>query len=143
MPSRNAPTATQVEESYSMPGLQFNETLSWRAGKPIAVAELLRRLQALSKEMQNMNQEEDARDSFTKVAKELVNANLLAHKDKGVRALTASCLVDILRLCAPDAPYTGVQLRVRSCDQRMSSQLANLATGYLQRDHHTDTAGIG
>ncbi|KAL8953571.1 MAG: hypothetical protein Q9222_000566 [Ikaeria aurantiellina] len=94
-----------------MPGLQFNDPLSWRAGKPIAVADLLKRLHALSKEMQDMEQDEDTRESFIKVAKELVSPNLLGHKDKGVKALTASCLVDILRLCAPDAPYTGQQLR--------------------------------
>ncbi|KAL8707867.1 MAG: hypothetical protein Q9220_007151 [cf. Caloplaca sp. 1 TL-2023] len=111
MPSRTAPSITAVEEAQSMPGLQFNEPLSWRAGKPIAVADLLKRLHALSKEMQEMEQEDDAHESFTKVAKELVSPNLLAHKDKGVKALTASCLVDILRLCAPDAPYTGPQLR--------------------------------
>ncbi|KAL8775385.1 MAG: hypothetical protein Q9209_000393 [Squamulea sp. 1 TL-2023] len=111
MAPRTAAVATDVEESHSLPGLRFTETLSWRAGKPIAVADLLRRLQALSKEMRGMEQGENERDSFTKVAKELVSPNLLAHKDKGVKALTASCLVDILRLCAPDAPFTGQQLR--------------------------------
>ncbi|KAL8928706.1 MAG: hypothetical protein Q9172_000769 [Xanthocarpia lactea] len=111
MAPRTAPVATEVEESHSIPGLQFNEPLSWRAGKPIPVADLLRRLQALSKEMRGMEQEQYEPDSFTKVAKELVNPNLLSHKDKGVKALTASCLVDILKLCAPDAPFTGQQLR--------------------------------
>ena len=99
----------------TMPGLKFNETLAWRAGKQIPVADLLRRLNALSKELQDMEQEENERQSFTTVAKELASPNLLAHKDKGVKALAASCLVDILRLCAPDAPYTGQQLRVRRC----------------------------
>jgi len=118
MPARIRPaaaTATDVmeEESHNLlPGLQFNEPLSWRAGKPIAIADLLRRLQALSREMREMEQEENERDSFTKVANELASPNLLAHKDKGVRAWTACCLVDILRLCAPDAPYTGPKLRV-------------------------------
>ncbi|KAI4285867.1 MAG: hypothetical protein L6R38_000312 [Xanthoria sp. 2 TBL-2021] len=111
MAPRTAAAATEVEESHSMPGLQFNQPLSWRAGKPIAVADLLRRLQALSKEMQGMDQEQNERESFTKVAKELVNPNLLTHKDKGVKALTACCLVDILRICAPDAPFTGQQLK--------------------------------
>ncbi|KAL8807815.1 MAG: hypothetical protein Q9182_000464 [Xanthomendoza sp. 2 TL-2023] len=111
MAPRPAAATTEVEEPQSMPGLQFNEPLSWRAGKQIAVADLLRRLQALSREMQEMEQEENERDSFTKVAKELVSPNLLSHKDKGVKALTASCLVDILRLCAPNAPFTGQQLR--------------------------------
>ena len=118
MPARvPAQTATEVlEATYSHPsmaGLRFNESLSWRAGKPIAVADLLRRLQALSKEMRDMEQDEADRDSFLEVAKQLTSPNLLAHKDKGVRAWTACCLVDILRLCAPDAPYTGQQLRVR------------------------------
>lgn len=110
-------SATEVlpheEMDPVMPGLQFNEPLSWRAGKAISVADLLRRLQTLSKEMRDMEQEENERDSFTHAAKELANRNLLEHKDKGVRAWTAACLVDILRLCAPDAPYTEQQLRVR------------------------------
>lgn len=119
MPARARPaasTATEVvaqeDEVSMMPGLQFNEPLSWKAGKPIPVAELLRRMQALSKELRDMEQEENERESFTKVAKELASPNLLGHKDKGVKAWTGACLVDILRLCAPDAPYTGQQLRV-------------------------------
>lgn len=100
------------ESEHEMGGLQFNEPLSWRAGKPIAIADLLQRLQNLSKEMRAMEQEEEDRESFTAVAKELASHNLLAHKDKGVKAWTACCLVDILRLCAPDAPYTGQQLKV-------------------------------
>ncbi|MCJ1248046.1 hypothetical protein MMC30_005261 [Trapelia coarctata] len=115
MPARARPaslTATKVvAHEEEMPGLQFNEPLSWKAGKPIPVAELLRRLQALSKEMRDMEQEENERESFTKVAKELASPNLLGHKDKGVKAWTAACLVDILRLCAPDAPFSGQQLR--------------------------------
>ena len=59
-----------------------------------------------------MEQDEDEKESFVKVAKELASPNLLAHKDKGIRAWTACCLVDILRLCAPDAPYTAMQLKV-------------------------------
>ncbi|KAL9028362.1 MAG: hypothetical protein Q9196_003267 [Gyalolechia fulgens] len=111
MPSRSAAAVTAIEEPQTMPGLQFDEPLSWRAGKSIPVADLLKRLNALSREMQNMEQDENERDSFTKVAKELVSPNLLGHKDKGVKALTATCLVDVLRLCAPDAPYTSQQLR--------------------------------
>ena len=114
MPTRaTASTATEIMEVHgNKPGLQFKEDLSWRAGKSIAIADLLRRLQALHKEMREMEQEENERDSFTKVAKDLASPNLLAHKDKGVKAWTACCLVDILRLCAPDAPYTGQQLKV-------------------------------
>lgn len=33
---------------------------------------------------------------------------------RGVKAYAACCLADILRVCAPDAPYTAEQLRVSS-----------------------------
>ena len=116
MPTRTAlSTATKVIEPTSgMAGLQFQESLSWRAGKSIAIAELLRRLQALGTETRSLEQEDVPREALTGVAKELASPNLLAHKDKGVKAWTACCLVDILRLCAPDAPYTATQLRVRT-----------------------------
>ena len=104
-------TASQ-EDSIQSRRLQFKDSLSWRVGKPIAVSELLKRLTLLSKEMNEMEQEEVERESFSRVAAELVSANLLAHKDQGIRAWTACCLVDILRLYAPDAPYTGPQLKV-------------------------------
>ncbi|RDL34437.1 Uncharacterized protein BP5553_07565 [Venustampulla echinocandica] len=98
------------QESHGA-SLTFNEPLSWRAGKPIPTGELLRRLDALSNELREMDQEEIDKESFTKVAKELAGQNLLTHKDKGVRAFAACCLVDVLKLCAPDAPFTGSQLK--------------------------------
>ncbi|KAI9832686.1 MAG: hypothetical protein M1819_004272 [Sarea resinae] len=82
-----AATAPEVDEPEESPvptsGLQFNQPLSWPAARPIPVGELLKRLQALSKELRSMEQEENERDSFTKVAKELAAKNLLSHKDKG------------------------------------------------------------
>ena len=125
------------EPQHELPGLQFNEPLSWRAGKPIAIADLLRRLQALSKEMKGMEQEENERESFSTVAKELASPNLLGHKDKGVKAWTACCLVEILRLCAPDAPYTGQQLKVSKHGvEIVSTPLANGYIGYFQPAHY-------
>ena len=109
-PVEESSEAEEPQESASR--LKFDEALSWRAGKPIALADLLRRLEALSIELRDLEQEEDDRDAFTRVAKELAASNLLSHKDKGVRAWTACCLVDILRLCAPDAPFTAQQLKV-------------------------------
>lgn len=144
MPARTAAAVADVEEPQPMPGLQFNEPLSWRAGRSIPVADLLKRLNALSKEMQDMEQEENERDSFAKVAKELVNPNLLAHKDKGVKALTAACLVDILRLCAPHAPYTEQQLRVRTgVDKQREAQLLIQIIGHIQHDHWSTLASVG
>ena len=95
--------------------LKFNQPLSWRAGKDaIPIADLLRRLQTLAHELRHIEQEEISRDSLRKVSQELATGHLLAHKDKGVRAWTVCSIVDILRLCAPDAPFTGNQLKVGS-----------------------------
>ena len=112
--SPRSPTPPPRAPQTLRPGLQFSQPLSWRAGRPISVADLLKRLQALAAEMHEMDQDEDEafRSSFTKSSKELADPQLLDHKDKGVRAWVACCAVDVLRLCAPDAPFTERQLRV-------------------------------
>ncbi|KAI3336840.1 armadillo-type protein [Xylariaceae sp. AK1471] len=99
------------EMEEELVALQFNETLSWRAGKPIATGELLRRLEKLSKELADMDQESADKESLHGVAKDLASHNLLAHKEAGVKAYAAACLVDILKLCAPEAPFTPKQLK--------------------------------
>ncbi|KAK3295530.1 armadillo-type protein [Chaetomium fimeti] len=111
-PRRSA--AVEAEEQEPEEGiarLQFNEPLTWRPGKPIAIDTLLKRLDRLTKELAEMDQEMTDPGSLTKVAKEVASHQLLNHKDKGVRAYTACCVVDILRLCAPDAPFTPSQLK--------------------------------
>ncbi|KAK6602439.1 spo76 protein [Botrytis cinerea] len=108
-PRRGAIESPEPEEPSA--SLVFNEALSWRAGKPIATETLLKRLKKLASELRDMDQEEIDKSSLTVVAKELAAQNLLNHKDNGVRAWTACCLVDILKLCAPDAPYTSSQVK--------------------------------
>ncbi|KAB8260778.1 armadillo-type protein [Aspergillus pseudonomiae] len=115
--TRQGPSAAaEVVESEEISGglrrLRFNEPLSWRVGRSaIPIADLLQRLQTLAQELRKLEQEEVEKDSLQKVSQELATAQLLAHKDKGVRAWTACCIVDVLRLCAPDAPFTGNQLK--------------------------------
>lgn len=119
-----APEKEQEEEhdeEGDAEGLRFNEPLSWRAGRPIPTTELVKRLDKLSKELTELDQEWEHKESLNKIAKELCSANILGHKDKGVKAFAACCLVDILKICAPDAPFTPSQLKVR--------------LGYLARDH--------
>lgn len=77
----------------------------------IPTADLLQRLQTLAHELRKLEQEEVNKDSLRKVSQELASGHLLAHKDNGVRAWTTCCIVDVLRLCAPDAPFTGNQLK--------------------------------
>lgn len=92
--------------------LQFQETLSWHVGKPIPTGELLKRLQALAHELKETDQEVIRKSSLSAPAQELAHSNLLRHRDKGVKAWTAHCLVDVLRLAAPDAPFSAAQLKV-------------------------------
>ena len=102
------------EPQQSANSLKFNEPLSWRAGKAIPVATLIKRLTALSKELSELEQEDVDRDSLATPAKELATVALMQHRDDGVKAFTACCLADMLRLHAPDAPYTAQQLKVSS-----------------------------
>ncbi|KAI1104252.1 armadillo-type protein [Jackrogersella minutella] len=105
------PEEEDQEMEEELVTLQFDEPLSWRAGKPIATGELLRRLEKLSKELVDMDQETIDKQSLTHVAKELASPNLLSHREGGVRAFAAACLVDVLKLCAPEAPFTPKQLK--------------------------------
>ncbi|QIX00344.1 hypothetical protein AMS68_005861 [Peltaster fructicola] len=91
--------------------LRFNEALSWRAGRPIAVSDLLSRLQTLFAELCELDQNDADRDSLTPKAQELAGPQLLAHKDKGVRAWSLCCIVKMFHLLAPNAPYKAGQLK--------------------------------
>ena len=109
-------SAAAVEEEPEQQGdlmsLGFDEPLTWRPGKPIPTDQLIKRLTSLLKELEQLEQETTDASSLNKVAKEVASHPLLTHKDKGVRAYTACCVVEILRLCAPNAPFTESQLKV-------------------------------
>lgn len=100
------------DEEVELRSLNFNQELSWRPAKPIPTATLIKRLEALSKELSELDQGATDLDSLKNVAKHLGHRNLIQHKDHGVKAYTACCLVDILRLFVPDAPYSDDQLQV-------------------------------
>lgn len=66
----------------------------------------------MHKEISELDQDSIDANSLHGVAKQLLDKSLLLHKDKQVKALVASSFIDILRLCAPDAPYTLSELKV-------------------------------
>ncbi|KAF1344561.1 armadillo-type protein [Delphinella strobiligena] len=107
--------ANRLEEQQSVEGaphvLRFNEALTWRAGKPIAVAELLRRLKSLHQELSELEQEDADRDSLVPIAQQLAQHNLLGHKDRGIKAWTTLCIVEMFKLLAPNAPFKPSQLK--------------------------------
>jgi sister chromatid cohesion protein PDS5 len=108
----DAEEAGQHEEREGEQSLKFNEELSWRPAKPIPTGTLIPRLERLSAELSEFDQGAVNLDSIKDVAEKLAHRHLLQHKDKGVKAYTACCLVDILRLYVPDAPFTSDQLKV-------------------------------
>ena len=101
----------QVEQD-GLKKLRFKQPLVGRPGKQISVGDLLTRLKALLDELRTIDQEEAHRDSLMPVAQELAHQSLLQHKDNGVRAWTVCCIVDRLKLFAPDAPYPASKLKV-------------------------------
>ncbi|KAJ4298314.1 Sister chromatid cohesion protein pds5 [Kalmusia sp. IMI 367209] len=91
--------------------LTFSQTLVSKPGRQIGLTELLSRLKTLCDELRDMEQEETDTESLTRSAKELASPALVQHKDAGVRAWTACCIVEMFRLFAPNAPYTASQLK--------------------------------
>lgn len=55
---------------------------------------------------------ESLRMDLDPVARRLVESELVHNGDKVVRLLVSCCLANILRLYAPDAPYSPDQLKV-------------------------------
>jgi sister chromatid cohesion protein PDS5 len=108
--------------------LTFDEEISWKPAKPIPTSTLIKRLDKLSKELSDLDQGAADLDSIRDVAKKLGHRNLLQHKDGGVKAYTASCLVDILRLFVPDAPFTNDQIKV--CLARFSVCFCTMLTRF-------------
>lgn len=88
--------------------LQFKDKL---VGKSYTTDLLLKKLQSLHQELAEIEQERVDTKSLSSVRKELIQPQIILHKDKGVKAYAACCLADLLRLYAPDAPYTADELR--------------------------------
>ena len=88
--------------------LAFSEKL---VGKGHTTDTLLKKLKSLHTQLADLDQDLVDVNSLSGVRKELIHTSILLHKDRGVKAYAACCLADILRLYAPDAPYTQTELR--------------------------------
>lgn len=93
--------------------LQMRQKLKFReklVGKGLTTDALTRKLKELYTELCDLDQEQVELTSLATVRKDLISPSILLHKDRGVKAFAACCLADILRLYAPDAPYTPAEL---------------------------------
>ncbi|KAF9896887.1 hypothetical protein BX616_006561, partial [Lobosporangium transversale] len=100
--------------------LQFKQRLAGSA------TDLVKKLKELQAELKSMEQETVNTKSLSSVTKQLADSPLINHKDKGVRIYTACCIADMLRLYAPDAPYTNNTLK--AIFELFVNELRNIAT---------------
>lgn len=131
--------SSEAEKQYDIPGLNISQSLSWRPGKAIPVADLLARLENLSSQLRAYDEDQVDSQKFTPLAQDLANPNLLGHKDKGVRAWAISCVVDVLKTCAPEAPFLDAQLKVR-CQSALTCRWTKIVLGHLHSHHQFDSA---
>ena len=77
---------------------------------PISTKELLARLLRLADILSAVDQNTVSPDSYNQIAHDLANKKLLKHQNIGVQAFACCAIADILRIYAPDAPYTPEEL---------------------------------
>jgi sister chromatid cohesion protein PDS5 len=101
---------TSSSNSNSKTRLTFKGKLY---SKGVTTERILRDLKQVQKELSQMEQDRVDTHSLKDVCKQLTQPTLMLHKDKGVKVPIACCLADMLRLFAPDAPFTSHELKVR------------------------------
>ncbi|KAJ1033876.1 hypothetical protein NDA16_000084 [Ustilago loliicola] len=101
--STGLPTRRQALARLSLKGKLYQKGSSTDA--------LLKRVKQVRTELSEMDQDAVDVNSLKDICKELVTPALMLHKDKAVKANVACCLADMLRLFAPNAPFTPAELR--------------------------------
>ncbi|RCK67573.1 Sister chromatid cohesion protein PDS5 [Candida viswanathii] len=94
-------------ESESSSSIKFDKPIIPTVKAPISNKELINRLVCLHDELSNIDDSSVDLSSYTA---SLVNKKLLSHSSVGVQAYLCCCLSDILRIFAPNAPYSAQQL---------------------------------
>ncbi|OBA19025.1 hypothetical protein METBIDRAFT_47278 [Metschnikowia bicuspidata var. bicuspidata NRRL YB-4993] len=79
-------------------------------GKSIPTKELIARLLKIADELSAVDQELAVLEDYKDLARNLANPKLIKHANVGVKAFTACAIADIIRLYAPDAPFTEEEL---------------------------------
>ena len=95
------------------------KTLSKKLLVFVTMHSLLIISQCLFELLKDVDQEENTSE-FDACAASLVQRGIVRHSDKTIRLYAACCLTEIIRIYAPDAPYTDEQLKVLilSCPHR-------------------------
>ena len=91
--------------------LRFKENLQ---ANGISASALRDRLQRLHEELKEIGQGDLDTSQLDPYCQELIKPSFIRHKDKGVQALVACNLADILRLYAPNAPFSQAEIKILS-----------------------------
>ena len=141
-----AQAAQSAVSHYNIPALDFNDTLTWKAGKAIPVADLLTRLSRLGALLRQYDEDPVNQQAFQGLATDLSNAQILGHKDKGVRAMSMVCIADLLRICAPNAPFKTREIKVRNmqliAEGRTDMRRTYLLSSYLLSSQLSQTLAM-
>jgi sister-chromatid-cohesion protein PDS5 len=98
--------------------------------------ELVTYLTDLHKNLSQLSQNaKDRPKGISITADQLINPKILNHADKDIRLLTSCCIADVLRIFAPDAPFSDEDT-MKAFDM-MIAQIRGIATVDLQ-----STAGV-
>lgn len=100
-------TKSRVSRSVDAVSLKFDKSILPTVKSQISNKELINRLIALHDELSNID---DSSVNLSNYTTDLVNKKLLSHTSLGVQAYLCCCLSDILRIFAPNAPYSDQQL---------------------------------
>ena len=86
----------------------------------ISTSALRKRLLKVHSGLKEIKQADEGEEQFELeylegVGKELISSDVLCHSNQEVRLTSLCCLVDVLRVYAPDAPFNDVEIQVREC----------------------------
>ncbi|KAJ2890318.1 Sister chromatid cohesion protein pds5, partial [Coemansia aciculifera] len=98
--------AIPIAELYKQLKVRFSPRHTLRAKVTATIM-----LKKLSKELNGLEQETVDTQSLDSVTRQLLAPSLLRHKESGVVAYVACCIADILRLYAPEAPYSDDEIK--------------------------------
>ncbi|KAI5966449.1 PDS5 [Candida pseudojiufengensis] len=109
-PNKNQPNSTELTENNGINGLKFNKPIITTIKQSISNKELLKRVSQLHEELSVLQDENLELHSLDKITKDLINSKLLNNSSIGVQAFVCCCISDILRIYAPNAPYSEEEL---------------------------------
>jgi sister chromatid cohesion protein PDS5 len=79
-------------------------------GKATRKVELLSRIKVLHDSLKHLDEVGTMKKTLAAISGQLNSKKLIGNQEKEIRLLSAACILDILRLFAPDVPYSSEEL---------------------------------